>query len=77
MVGGVAMYLKQNSGFTFKIRKDLMPPELEIIVVKVKISKAKPIFVVSWYRPPDSDMTIFEHLESIHYQIEYENKDLT
>ena len=74
--GGVAMYLKRSSGFTFKIRKDLMPNELEIIVVEVKISKAKPMIVVSWYRPPDSEMKIFEHLESILDQIDCENKDL-
>ena len=48
--GGVAMYLSRNSGVVYKIRKDLMPSELEIIAVEIKIPKAKTFIFTTWYR---------------------------
>ena len=47
--GGVAI-LSRNSGVVYKIRKDLMPSELEIIAVEIKIPKAKTFIFITWYR---------------------------
>lgn len=74
--GGVAMYISRNSGFTYKARKDLMPPELEIIVIEMKKPKAKPTIVIAWYRPPGSLMKLFDHVESILEQVEHEDKNV-
>ena len=62
--GGVALYFNRNSGFTYTIREDLMPSELEIIVVEIKKPKVKPL-VISWYRIPDSGIGLFDNIESI------------
>lgn len=51
--GGVAIYINNKSGFTHKVRNDLMPPELELITIEVASPKSKPIIVISWYRPPN------------------------
>ena len=74
--GGVAMYLKKDAGFTYKVRNDLMSPELEIIAVEIMRCKAKPFIVISWYRPPDTEVKKFDNLECILDQIECENKDV-
>ena len=67
--GGVALYLNRNSGFTYTIREDLMPSELEIIVVEIKKPKVKPLVIISWYRIPDSGIGLFDNIESIFQQI--------
>ena len=70
------MYLNRNSGFTYTIREDLMPSELEIIVVEIKKPKVKPLVVISWYRIPDSGIGLFDNIESIFQQIECEYKEV-
>ncbi len=73
--GGVAMYIDNNSDFTYKLRTDLMPTELEMIVVEMLCSKSKPFVVISWYRP-ESEIKLFDHFQSILEKIEAENKDV-
>ena len=68
--------MKKDAGFTYKVRNDLMSPELEIIAVEIMRCKAKPFIVISWYRPPDTEVKKFDNLECILDQIECENKDV-
>jgi exonuclease III len=73
--GGVAIYISNKSGFTNKVRDDLMPPELEIITIEVASPKSRPIVVIAWYRP-QSEIKLFDHIESILEKLECENKDV-
>jgi len=75
--GGVAtcMYINKNSDFTYKLRTDLMPTELEMIIVEIVCSKSKPFIVISWYRP-ESEIVLFDHFQCILEKIEEENKDV-
>ena len=74
--GGVAMYLTLNSGFSYKICKVLMPSDLEIIVIEIKISKAKSFILIAWYRTPDSGIKLFDNIELILEQVEQEDKEM-
>ncbi|XP_033107617.1 uncharacterized protein LOC117109396 [Anneissia japonica] len=73
--GGVAMYINCNGGFTHNLRNDLMDSELKMIV-EIRRPNTKPILVLAWYRPPNSEMSVFdkvsnvlEKIESINYEI--------
>lgn len=74
--GGVAVYVKQSASFTHKLRNDLMPKELEIIVLEIKFNCTKPFLAVVWYRPPDSKMELFEYIEIIMQNAELEDKEI-
>ena len=75
MGGGIAVYLDKNSGFTYKLRTDLMPAELEMIVFEVLCSKSKPFIVICWYRP-ETEIKMFDHFQSVLEKVEVENKDV-
>ena len=74
--GGVAMYLKQNSGFCCKLRDDLMHNELESIVIELTHRKSKPFVIMAWYRPPDTNISVFDSVNSVLEKVECENKDV-
>ena len=73
--GGVAVYIKQSMQFTHTLRKDLMPKELEIIILEIKSSKSKPFIIVIWYRTPDSKIDLYDHFEQVLYSVEQEEKN--
>ena len=51
--GGVAIYLRSNIPYT--VRENLMPENMEIICLEINKPKSKPVFISTWYRPPDSE----------------------
>ncbi len=74
--GGVAIYIRCNAGYTCKVRKDLMPSELEMIVIEMKKGKAKPHVIIVWYRPPNTEIELFDHVESTLGKVEFEDKNI-
>lgn len=74
--GGVAAYVNKKVSLSQKIRNDLMPSELELLVLELKHSKARPILLLIWYRPPESKMDKFDFMEHVLHTAEKENKDI-
>ena len=45
--GGVAFYIKDN--INYKVRTDITPCNLEIMVIEITKPKVKPFLITSWY----------------------------
>ena len=67
--------LKQTANFTHVLRNDLMPDELETIVLEIKVTNNRPFLVIVWYRP-QSKIEMFDHIERVLYSCEQEGKDI-
>jgi exonuclease III len=60
----------------YKIRSDLIPPELEAVCVEITKPQSKPFIVTTIYRPPNANAEFFDHLEKLIKQIDDENKEM-
>ena len=65
-----------NANCYHKIREDLMIDRLELVVIELTQGKSKPIIVLTWYMPPNSNMDLFDDIEHVLSIVEDENKDL-
>jgi exonuclease III len=72
--GGVCIYLR--SSINYKIRSDLIPPELEAVCLEITKPQSKPFIVTTIYRPPNANADFFDHLEKLIKQIDDENKEM-
>ena len=72
--GGVAVYIKDS--ISYKLRKDIPYNDLELICVEILPPKAKPYFVVAWYRPPSDPVETFSKLEQILSFLDKEEKEV-
>ena len=72
--GGVCIYLR--SSINYKIRSDLIPPELEAVCLEIIKPQSKPFIVTTIYRPPNANAEFFDHLEKLIKQIDDENKEM-
>ena len=72
--GGVAVYIKDS--ISYKLRKDIPYNDLELICVEILPPKAKPYFVVAWYRPPSDLVETFSKLEQILSFLDKEEKEV-
>ena len=72
--GGVCIYLR--SSINYKIRSDLIPPELEAVCLEITKPQSKPFIVTTIYRPPNATAEFFDHLEKLIKQIDDENKEM-
>ena len=61
--GGVCIYVRNN--LNYKIRHDLMPEQLENIVIEIFKPNTVPILISTWYRPPGSSIDIFDSFDSV------------
>lgn len=61
--GGVCFYVKNSINFT--IRNDLNVDSLENLCLEIQKPRSKPFVVVTWYRPPDSPVSIFSYFETL------------
>ena len=61
--GEVCLYIKNQ--FNYTVRKDLMPEQLENIIIEIKKPNSVSIFVCTWYRPPGSPIELFESLSRL------------
>jgi hypothetical protein len=59
--GGVCSYIR--SCINFSVRYDLEFDELENLCISINKPKSKPFLIVTWYRPPNSVVEKFNHLE--------------
>ena len=72
--GGVCIYLR--SSINYKIRKDLVPPELEAVCVEIIKPHSKPFLVTTVYTPPSSLPEFFDDFEKLIKAIDNENKEV-
>ena len=49
----------------FSVRTDLNFDELENLCIEIRKPNSKPFIVVNWYRPPNSPIGLFSHLENL------------
>ena len=72
--GGIALYIKDS--IKYHVRKDLPEKSLELLCIEVEPLKARPFFVISWYRPPSDTVETFDKLDRILQFLETEGKEL-
>ena len=66
--GGIITYVQEN--VHFNVRKDLFIAGLEVMCLEVYQVKQKPFFVVYWYRPPDSSISVYDKIETLFQSLE-------
>ena len=72
--GGVCIYLR--SSINYKLRQDLIPPELEAVCVEIIRPHSRPFLVTFIYRPPNSTHDFFENFQKFIKMIDDENKEI-
>ena len=72
--GGVCTYLR--SSINYKIRNDIVPPELEATCVEITKPHSRPFIVTTVYRPPNATSEFFHHLEHLIKAVDDENKEM-
>ena len=55
--GGVCIFIWKD--LNQKIRRDVKPEQLEIIIVEIKKPNSVPFFICTWYRPPGITVELF------------------
>ncbi len=70
--GGVALYIKNT--IPYSERKDLVPDKLEMVCIEITRQHSRPLFISTWYRPPNSELDIFNNFELFLFKCDMENK---
>ena len=70
--GGLCFYIK--STLIFSVRTDLNVDELHCI--EIRKPNSKPFIVVNWYRPPNSPIGLFSHLENLIARLDLTNLEI-
>ena len=70
--GGVAIYVKNT--YPFILRNDLIPNNLEAICIELTPQKSRPLLILTWYRPPDSNTEVFDLYEEFLQKTDSENR---
>ena len=68
---GLCFYIK--STINFSVRTDLNVDELENLCIETRKPNSKPFIVVNWYRPPNSPIGLFSHLENLIARLDLTN----
>jgi len=72
--GGVVLYIRDN--IPFSDRDDLVPTSLEMVCVDISRPHSKSFLVCTWYRPPNSDMNLFNEFETFFQRCDAESRAL-
>ena len=72
--GGVVMYIRNM--ISYKVRSDIMPDTLETITIEVAKYRAKPFFINTWYRAPNTPSEVFDKYESGIKKLDSEDKEI-
>ena len=72
--GGVVVYIREV--YSFKERSDLNSDDLEMICIEISKPRSKPFLISAWYRPPNSEMKLFDSFEIFLSKCDAESKDL-
>ena len=71
--GGVVFYIRDIS---FSNREDMVPSRLEMVCAEINRPHSKSLLVCTWYRPPDSDMNLFNECEIFFHRCDTESREL-
>ena len=71
--GGVCFYIK--SSINFSVRNDLNIADLENLCIEVRKPQSMSLIVVNWYRPPNSPVRLYSHLENLIGKLDLTNFD--
>jgi exonuclease III len=72
--GGVVVYIRET--FSFYERKDLNSDDLEMICIEICKPRSRPFCITVWYRPPNSEMKLFDFFEIFLSKCDAESKEL-
>lgn len=72
--GGVVLYVRDN--IPFSVRKDLTPDSLEMACIEINRPYNKSFLISAWYRPPNSDINLFDEWALFLGKCDSENKEL-
>ena len=61
--GGIAIYIRND--LNFKVLEHISLNNLEALPLLIGTNHAKPFVFVSWYRPPNSPICIFDYYEEL------------
>ena len=68
------MYIKETLSYT--IRDNLVPVRLEMICIEINNVYNRPFLLGTWYRPPNSDIGLFDDCASFLEKCDYESRQL-
>ena len=71
--GGVVFYIRDIS---FSNREDMAPSRLEMVCAEINRPHSKSLLVCTWYRPPNSDMNLFNECEIFFHRCDTESREL-
>ena len=62
--------------FSFIEWKELIPNQLEMVCIEICRKYGKPFLISAWYRPPNSNIDLFDSFEMFINKCEIESKEL-
>ena len=66
--GGVIIYV--HSSLNHVVLEEYNNQNLELACIEVKVNKQKPFILLSWYRPPNSCINVFDSIENVLQSVE-------
>ena len=72
--GGVVVYIREIHSFCE--RKDLNSDDLEMICIEICKTRSRPFLISAWYRPPNSEIKLFDFFEIFLSKCDAESKEL-
>ena len=72
--GGVVLYIRDNIPFSY--REDLVPSSREMVSAEINRPHSRSFLVCTWYRPPNSDMDLFNECEIFFQRCDAESREL-
>ncbi|CAH3043791.1 unnamed protein product [Porites lobata] len=64
-----------NLASIFSVRNDLNIADLQNVCIEVRKPQSKLLIVVNWYRPPNSPVRLYSHLENLIGKLDLTNFD--
>jgi hypothetical protein len=74
--GGIAIYIKNNISHFERVDLTLDSGNLELICIEINRLHCRPFLLRAWYRPPNSEIELFDNLELFLFKCDIENKEL-
>lgn len=74
--GGVALYIRNTINYDCDNTLNLRELNLEWLCIKVKKPKTKPFLVATWYRPPNSPVSVMDTFECLLENLESQDIEI-
>ncbi|XP_041482134.1 uncharacterized protein LOC121429238 [Lytechinus variegatus] len=68
--GGVLTYIHESLNYHVVQELHVNTEGLELLCIQIQFSKQKPFMLIPWYRPPDSNIQIFDAIEEVLQSVE-------